>query len=130
MQFKENQTIYLQIAERISDEILLGHYAIGSRIPSVREYSALVEVNANTVMRSYEFLQTQSIIFNKRGIGFFVSPDAKIKIKSYRRNEFLKNELQRFFIQIYTLNISMEEIDLMYKQFIDKLNSKTSNAQL
>lgn len=130
MQFKENQTIYLQIAERISDEILLGHYAIGSRIPSVREYTALVEVNANTVMRSYEFLQTQSIIFNKRGIGFFVSPDAKIKIKSYRRNEFLKNELQRFFIQIYTLNISMEEIDLMYKQFIDKLNSKTSNAQL
>ena len=70
MQFKENQTIYLQIAERISDEILLGHYAIGSRIPSVREYAALVEVNANTVMRSYEFLQTQSIIFNKRGIGF------------------------------------------------------------
>ena len=59
MQFKENQTIYLQIAERISDEILLGHYAIGSRIPSVREYAALVEVNANTVMRSYEFLQTQ-----------------------------------------------------------------------
>ena len=90
MQFKENQTIYLQIAERISDEILLGHYAIGSRIPSVREYAALVEVNANTAMRSYEFLQTQGIIFNKRGIGFFVSPDAKIKIKSYRRNEFLK----------------------------------------
>ena len=81
MQFKENQTIYLQIAERISDEILLGHYAIGSRIPSVREYAALVEVNANTVMRSYEFLQTQGIIFNKRGIGFFVSPDAKIKKK-------------------------------------------------
>ena len=130
MQFKENQTIYLQIAERISDEILLGHYAIVSRIPPVREYAALVEVNANTARRSYEFLQTQGIIFNKRGIGFFVSPDAKIKIKSYRRNEFLKNELQRFFIQIYTLNISMEEIDLMYKQFIDKLNSKTSNAQL
>ena len=54
MQFKENQTIYLQIAERISDEILLGHYAIGSRIPSVREYAALVEVNANTVMRPGE----------------------------------------------------------------------------
>ena len=52
--------------------------------------------------------------------GLNISPDAKIKIKSYRRNEFLKNELQRFFIQIYTLNISMEEIDLMYKQFIDK----------
>lgn len=127
MQFKENQTIYLQIAERISDEILLGHYAIGARIPSVREYAALVEVNANTVMRSYEFLQTQGIIFNKRGIGFFVAPDAKIKIREYRRNEFLKNELPRFFIQLYTLHIPMDEIDSMYREFIENLTSNSSN---
>ncbi|HIY49494.1 MAG TPA: GntR family transcriptional regulator [Candidatus Barnesiella excrementavium] len=127
MQFKENQTIYLQIAERISDEILLGHYAIGARIPSVREYAALVEVNANTVMRSYEFLQTQGIIFNKRGIGFFVSPDAKIKIREYRRNEFLKNELPRFFMQLYTLHIPMDEIDSMYREFIENLTSNPSN---
>ena len=127
MQFKENQTIYLQIAERISDEILLGHYATGARIPSVREYAALVEVNANTVMRSYEFLQTQGIIFNKRGIGFFVSPDAKIKIREYRRNEFLKNELPRFFMQIYTLHIPMDEIDSMYREFIENLTSNPSN---
>ncbi len=127
MQFKENQTIYLQIAERISDEILLGHYAIGARIPSVREYAALVEVNANTVMRSYEFLQTQGIIFNKRGIGFFVSPDAKIKIREYRRNEFLKNELPRFFMQLYTLHIPMDEIDSMYREFIENLTSNSSN---
>ena len=127
MQFKEDQTIYLQIAERISDEILLGHYATGARIPSVREYAALVEVNANTVMRSYEFLQTQGIIFNKRGIGFFVSPDAKIKIREYRRNEFLKNELPRFFMQLYTLNIPMDEIDSMYREFIENLTSNPSN---
>ena len=127
MQFKENQTIYLQIAERISDEILLGHYASGARIPSVREYAALVEVNANTVMRSYEFLQTQGIIFNKRGIGFFVSPDAKIKIREYRRNEFLKNELPRFFMQLYTLHIPMDEIDSMYREFIENLTSNPSN---
>ena len=127
MQFKENQTIYLQIAERISDEILLGHYASGARIPSVREYAALVEVNANTVMRSYEFLQTQGIIFNKRGIGFIVAPDAKIKIREYRRNEFLKNELPRFFMQLYTLHIPMDEIDSMYREFIENLTSNSSN---
>ena len=127
MQFKENQTIYLHIAERISDEILLGHYDIGARIPSVREYAALAEVNANTVMRSYEFLQTQGIIFNKRGIGFFVSPDAKHKIKEYRRGEFLRNELPRFFMQLYTLHIPMDEIDSMYREFIENLTSNSSN---
>ena len=77
MKFKENQTIYLQISERICDEILLGKYLEESRIPSVREYAALVEVNANTVMRSYEFLQQQDIIYNKRCIVFFVSPVSK-----------------------------------------------------
>ncbi len=128
MQFKENQTIYMQIAERISDEILLGRYAVGSRIPSVREYAALVEVNANTVMRTYDFLQMQGIIYNKRGIGFFVSPDAKSKIADFRREEFLQNELQRFFMQLYTLDISMEEIEAMYKDFMKRL--KTNNQNL
>ncbi len=127
MQFKENQTIYLQIAERISDEILLGHYAVGERIPSVREYAALVEVNANTVMRTYDFLQMQGVIFNKRGIGFFVSPDAKVKIAEYRREEFLQNELQRFFMQLYTLDIPMEEIDSMYREFIKNLKTNNQN---
>ena len=121
MKFKENQTIYLQISERICDEILLGKYLEESRIPSVREYAALVEGNANTVMRSYEFLQQQDIIYNKRGIGFFVSPGSKEQIIKFRRHEFMKNELERFFMQLYTLDISMEEIEKLYRQFTEKL---------
>ena len=73
MNFKESKAIYLQIADRICDEVLLGQYQEEERIPSVREYAAVVEVNANTVMRSYDYLQTQGVIYNKRGIGYFVS---------------------------------------------------------
>ena len=71
MNFKESKAIYLQIADRICDEILLGQFAEEERIPSVREYATIVEVNANTVMRSFDYLQSQNIIYNKRGIGFF-----------------------------------------------------------
>ena len=53
MKFKESKSIYLQIADRINDEILQGQYAEEGRIPSVREYAATVEVNANTVVRTY-----------------------------------------------------------------------------
>ena len=60
MNFKESKAIYLQIADRICDEVLLGQYQEEERIPSVREYAAVVEVNANTVMRSYDYLQTYS----------------------------------------------------------------------
>ena len=67
MKFKESKSIYLQIADRINDEILQGQYAEEGRIPSVREYAATVEVNANTVVRTYDYLQGQEIIYNKRG---------------------------------------------------------------
>ena len=77
MNFKESKAIYLQIADRICDEILLGQFGEEERIPSVREYAAIVEVNANTVMRSFDYLQSQNIIYNKRGIGYFVSTGAK-----------------------------------------------------
>ena len=50
MNFKESNAIYLQIADRICDEILLGHYPEEERIPSVGEYAAIVEVNANTCL--------------------------------------------------------------------------------
>ena len=68
MTFKENKPIYLQIADRIMDEILQDVYEEGGRILSVREYAGIVEVNANTVVRTYDYLQTQGIIYNKRGL--------------------------------------------------------------
>ena len=86
MNFKESKPIYLQIADRICDEILLGQYQEEERIPSVREYAAVVEVNANTVMRSYDYLQMQGVIYNKRGIGYFVSAGASELILKLRKN--------------------------------------------
>ena len=62
MNFKESRPIYLQIAYRIMDEIMQHAYSEGGRIPSVREYAATVEVNANTVVRSFDWLQQQEII--------------------------------------------------------------------
>ena len=89
MKFKESKSIYLQIADRINDEILQGQYAEEGRIPSVREYAATVEVNANTVVRTYDYLQGQEIIYNKRGIGYFVATGARELIHSLRKNTFL-----------------------------------------
>lgn len=122
MNFKESKSIYLQIADRICDEVLLGQYEEDARIPSVREYATLVEVNANTVMRSYEYLQQQGIIYNKRGIGFFVAAGAREQVLSIRRNRFLNEEADYFFKQLYTLGLSPEELSKMYNEFIHNQN--------
>lgn len=120
MNFKENKGIYLQIADRICDEILLGQYPEGGRIPSVREYAAVVEVNANTVMRSFDYLQSEGIICIRRGIGYFVSADAGQRIRSLRRATFLKEEPEYFFRQLYTLGISVDELSGMYREYLQK----------
>ena len=120
MKFKETKSIYQQIADRLCDEILLGNYREEERIPSVREYAATVEVNANTVVRSYDQLQGQEIIYNKRGIGYFVAPRAVERIKQLRKELFLTEELPEFFGSISTLEISIEEIERLYKNWKER----------
>lgn len=122
MNFKESKAIYLQIADRICDEILLGQYAEEARIPSVREYAAIVEVNANTAMRSFDYLQSQGVIYNKRGIGYFVAAGAREQILTLRRETFLKDELEQVFRQLYTLGVTDEELSGMYREFMKNQN--------
>ena len=120
MKFKESKSIYLQIADRIMDEILRMVYPEEGRVPSVREYAAMVEVNANTVVRSYDYLQGQEIIYNKRGIGYFVSPGARERIIQLRRQSFLQDELPDMFRQIHLLCIPLEEIAAMYETYLSE----------
>ena len=122
MIFRDNLSIYQQIAERICDEILDNKFPPGERIPSIREYAALVEVNANTVVRSYEWLQQQEIIFNKRGIGYYVSPEGKHRIKEIRRKRFFSDELPLFFNRLSTLDITVAEVDAQYAEYLANLN--------
>ena len=137
MNFKENKPIYLQIADRICDEILQGRYAENDRIPSVRDYAATVEVNANTAMRSYDFLQSRSVIRMQRGIGYFVEPGAangKIeergasdRIRSFRRGCFMNEELYDFFRQARSIGITAEELETLYRQYLSDTSDTMSN---
>jgi DNA-binding transcriptional regulator YhcF (GntR family) len=110
MKFKESKPIYLQIADRICDEILQGQYKEEERIPSVREYAATVEVNANTVVRSFDYLQNQEIIYNKRGLGYFVKEGAVARIKENVKREFIANELPQFKAKAAMIGITKEEL--------------------
>ena len=118
MKFKESKPIYLQIADRIMEEILLEVYPEEERIPSVREYAAMVEVNANTVVRAYDYLQNQEIIFNKRGIGYFVSKNGEKSILKLRRKTFLNEDVPELFRQMELLQISSADIKALYDEFL------------
>lgn len=123
MIFKEGKPIYVQIADRIEDDILNGKYQEEARIPSVREFAALMEVNANTTMRAYEMLQNRNIIYMKRGIGYFVSTGARELVLDNRKNVFIGEDLNSFFHEIYTLGIPIEEITSLYQEYVQSMEA-------
>jgi len=120
MDFNENKAIYLQISELLCEQILTGHWPPQEKVPSVREMGITLQVNPNTVLRTYDFLQQRNIIFNKRGIGYFVENDAVEKIIQYRREDFFANILPNFLKTITLLKIDPEEILESYREYLQK----------
>jgi len=117
MEFTANEAIYLQIAGYVGENILRQQWPPDGKIPSVRDLAAELQVNPNTVMRTYDLLQSQAVIYNKRGLGFFVAPDAEQRVLAYRRERFLQQELPTFFNTISLLGIGFEELSQRYEQF-------------
>lgn len=109
--FNDNKAIYLQMADRLCDDILAGRYRADERIPSVREYAISLEVNTNTAVKAYEELARNGIIYNRRGLGYYVSQDALYHIQQQRRTSFFKELLPEVFRQMRLLGISIDEVD-------------------
>ena len=108
MQFSDDKPIWRQIYELIAMRILSGEWPEGERIVSVREMAQEVGVNPNTVMRSYEKLEGDGIVFSRRGIGFFVSDGAKEHIKQLERQKFMDEELPKLRERLSLLDITIE----------------------
>lgn len=114
----KGKPVYVQIAERLMES--LRDAGADTRVPSVREYAATMEVNINTVMRSYELLERRGMVYNRRGVGFFVSPDASSRIAGYFSEEFFDKELPRFFARMKKLGVSPDKLQSLYQNYLDK----------
>ncbi len=110
MDFKKQKPIYQQIADTLCERIAAGEWKADERMPSVRDVAVELGVNPNTVMRSFDQLQTAAIIYNKRGVGYFVSTDATSRILSFRQKEFFDEELPEFAQRLKLLNLTLEDI--------------------
>ena len=116
MEFKSQRAIYLQIADYLCDQILAGRYPEGEKLPSVRELATEVEVNVNTVARSFEWLQLQGVADVRRGMGNYVALGAKAAIEAIRRKEFFAATLPSLFREMQTLDITMNEVQDLYNK--------------
>lgn len=110
MTFNNDKAIYIQMADRLCDDILAGTYSDDDRVPSVREYAVSLEVNTNTAVKAYDQLARDGIIYNRRGLGYFVTPGARDSIMQARRKAFLDTTLPSLFRDMKLLGIGIDDI--------------------
>lgn len=115
MEFNGNKSIYLQICDEICERILSGELVPDTRIASVREYGAEIGVNPNTVMRSYEKLTNEGIIYNRRGIGYFIGQNARDIVLEAMKKDFMENELPQIIKKMALLGIKAEDLQINEK---------------
>lgn len=110
MDFKTNKPIYQQIIDYCFNKILAQEWIEESKVPSVRELAMELSVNTHTVLKAYEYLQAEEIIYAKRGLGFFLAINAKEQVNIARREEFYNTTLNEVFHEMERLQISIEDI--------------------
>ena len=116
--FHSSQPIYQQLAERIKKQILRGELTLGEKLPSVRDTGIEVNVNPNTVQRTYRELEAMHIVESRRGQGTFVTDDRAV-LNSIRE-EMKLAVMNEFFQQMYEMGYSNEEIKQGLMEFVNR----------
>lgn len=119
--FNDNsKAIYLQIADRIIDSILAATLKEGDRLPSIREFAAEMQVNPNTMMRTYDYLCSHGVIYNRRGIGYFLAEGATATVTDMKRKELMGDEIGYIFRQLSLLGVSPDMLRDEYSAYLKK----------
>ncbi|MBU0744020.1 MAG: GntR family transcriptional regulator [Gammaproteobacteria bacterium] len=121
MEFRQAHAIYLQIADYLCEQILRKIFLAGAKIPSIRDLAIMVEVNPNTVVRTYNYLEEQGIIYKERGLGYFVAQDGHAKASALKKELFLREHLPEVFKNLTLLSMKFSDLQDFYKEYRDGL---------
>ena len=110
MEWNNNQSIYLQIRDEISAQIIEGHIKEETMLPSIRQLSVEYQINPLTVSKAYQLLVDSDIIEKRRGLGMFVKKNARGQLLKKEKKQFLTAEWPQLKEKIKRLGIQLEEL--------------------
>ncbi|QDD70277.1 GntR family transcriptional regulator [Lactobacillus amylovorus] len=117
MEFKDNIPIYLQIEQYLYRQIALGKMKAGEKIPSVRKLALELTVNVNTVQRALQEMNTQGILYTKRGEGNFVTEDTELLSKT--KQSLIDNVLDEFVQNMEKLGVKQDELVSTLENYLE-----------
>lgn len=110
MKLNNLKPIFIQVAEWTEDEILKDNIKEGDKIFSFAEFAKAFDINPITAGKGVSLLESRGIVEKKRGVGMFVTPNAKSMIYEYRKNESLVNLIDDMIVEMKALNITYKHL--------------------
>ena len=108
--FDDGSPIYRQIAERIRAEVLAGTLAADDQVMSTTQYAAHFRINPATAARAFQELVDEGVLYKRRGIGMFVSPDAPERLRAEHRGRFFDDVVDPMVVQAATIGIPLDDV--------------------
>ena len=126
MKFKDNVPIYLQIKSLINQQIIAGKYALGAKLPSVRDLSVQLEVNINTIQKAINELVQEGIVVTKRGLGNFVTEN--LQIVDELKEQLINQTIGDMYESLTAMGLDQGEIFYYLKIYLAERMKKNDNS--
>lgn len=118
-EWQDNQPIFRQLADKITEQILQGIWPEGEALPSVRTVSADLKINHLTVMKGYQLLVDEGLVEKRRGQGMFVASGALSQLRTQQRQQFLEQQIPQIAATLAQLDMSLDDFIQQLKQHIE-----------
>ncbi|MBY8033412.1 GntR family transcriptional regulator [Vibrio fluvialis] len=118
-EWQDNQPIFRQLADKITEQILQGIWPEGEPLPSVRNVSADLKINHLTVMKGYQLLVDEGLVEKRRGQGMYVASGALNQLKTQQRQQFLEQQIPQIAATLTQIDMSLEDFMQQLKQYIE-----------
>ncbi|MEH7276726.1 GntR family transcriptional regulator [Neobacillus vireti] len=116
----DGRPIFLQISERIEDEIIEGGLPEESQVPSTNQFAAFYKINPATAAKGVNLLVDEGILYKKRGIGMFVAEGAREKVINKRKEQFFEQYVITMVHEAKKLGITVDQLTDMVRRGDEK----------
>ena len=115
----DSRPIFVQIAERIENDIIAGELAEEAQVPSTNQFASFYQINPATAAKGVNLLVDQGILYKKRGLGMYVAPGARAKLLVKRREQFFEQYVVPMLQEAEKLGITMEQVTEMIQRRVE-----------
>lgn len=113
----DTRPIFVQIAERIEEDILAGRLAEEEQVPSTNQFATFYQINPATAAKGVNLLVDQSTLYKRRGLGMYVAPGARAKLLEKRREGFFERYVVTMLQEAEKLGITTDQVtEMIYRR--------------